>query len=106
MICGPAARLADPPALPQRRAVHDRQPPQGRRQPSGGAARGGMPSSAAGIAREHLEAFLAAVSDRVSPATVATLPLAATAVPLASAPAGCGRSTSLAHHQLSQIGYA
>jgi hypothetical protein len=30
-----------------------------------------MPSSAAGIAREHLEAFLAAVSDRVSPATVA-----------------------------------
>src|SRR3954467_2758021 len=31
----------------------------------------GMPSSASGIAREHLEAFLAALSDRVSPATVA-----------------------------------
>jgi site-specific recombinase XerD len=31
----------------------------------------GMPTSAAGIAREHLEAFLAALSDRVSPATVA-----------------------------------
>src|SRR3954452_19355115 len=31
----------------------------------------GMPTSATGIAREHLEAFLAALSDRVSPATVA-----------------------------------
>jgi site-specific recombinase XerD len=31
----------------------------------------GMPTSAAGIAREHLEAFLAALSDRLSPATVA-----------------------------------
>src|SRR3954470_13250005 len=31
----------------------------------------GMPTGAAGIAREHLEAFLAALSDRVSPATVA-----------------------------------
>jgi site-specific recombinase XerD len=31
----------------------------------------GMPTRAAGIAREHLEAFLAALSDRVSPATVA-----------------------------------
>ena len=30
-----------------------------------------MPTSAAGIAREHLEAFMAALSDRVSPATVA-----------------------------------
>src|SRR4051794_14850915 len=30
-----------------------------------------MPTSATGIAREHLEAFLAALSDRVSPATVA-----------------------------------
>src|SRR3954462_2003286 len=31
----------------------------------------GMPTSSNGIAREHLEAFLAALSDRVSPATVA-----------------------------------
>jgi site-specific recombinase XerD len=31
----------------------------------------GMPTGAAGIAREHLEAFLAALADRVSPATVA-----------------------------------
>jgi site-specific recombinase XerD len=31
----------------------------------------GMPTTASGIAREHLEAFLAALSDRVSPATVA-----------------------------------
>ena len=30
-----------------------------------------MPTSAPGIAREHLEAFLTALSDRVSPATVA-----------------------------------
>jgi hypothetical protein len=30
-----------------------------------------MPTSATGIAREHLEAFLAALSDRLSPATVA-----------------------------------
>src|SRR5947209_2595485 len=31
----------------------------------------GMPTTAGGVAREHLEAFLAALSDRVSPATVA-----------------------------------
>jgi site-specific recombinase XerD len=31
----------------------------------------GMPTTASGIAREHLEAFLAALSERVSPATVA-----------------------------------
>ncbi len=31
----------------------------------------GMPTTARGIAREHLEAFLAALADRVSPATVA-----------------------------------
>ncbi len=31
----------------------------------------GMPTTASGIAREHLEAFLAALADRVSPATVA-----------------------------------
>ena len=31
----------------------------------------GMPTGAAGITREHLEAFLAALADRVSPATVA-----------------------------------
>src|SRR3954468_7866873 len=31
----------------------------------------GMPTSATGITREHLEAFLAALSERVSPATVA-----------------------------------
>jgi site-specific recombinase XerD len=31
----------------------------------------GMPTTASGIAREHLEAFLAALVDRVSPATVA-----------------------------------
>ena len=30
-----------------------------------------MPTSVDGIAREHLEAFLAALSDRLSPATVA-----------------------------------
>ena len=32
---------------------------------------GGMPTTASGIARDHLEAFLAALADRVSPATVA-----------------------------------
>src|SRR3954463_15286194 len=31
----------------------------------------GVPTRATGIAREHLEAFLAALSERVSPATVA-----------------------------------
>ena len=31
----------------------------------------GMPTTASGIAREHLEAFLAALTERVSPATVA-----------------------------------
>lgn len=31
----------------------------------------GMPTAASGIAREHLEAFLAALAERVSPATVA-----------------------------------
>ncbi len=31
----------------------------------------GMPTTAGGIAREHIEAFLAALADRVSPATVA-----------------------------------
>lgn len=31
----------------------------------------GMPTTASGVAREHLEAFLAALADRVAPATVA-----------------------------------